>query len=216
MLAKILPVALYIYAGYSIAKVLWQERQKLHLVPVNIWKRFSLPMFCLVLGQFIGVLLLAVALRSLKIPLFNWAWSDWFVKGGGNITASPFAVHGGPMTKVLQTIFFVALICALPFLALYEEKIFRSNKLRWKQVVVASIAFGFVHPLLAGVPVYAGLCLSLSGLFLACIYRREYHRILGQGMSESFADHEATMQAGAYHTLHNSIFVVLIFIGAML
>ena len=65
--------------------------------------------------------------------------------------------------------FVVLLAVAMPQLVAGEERLFRAGTRSWAQAVGRSVVFGLAH-LVSGVPIAAGLALSIAGLW----FTRQY------------------------------------------
>lgn len=129
--------------------------------------------------------------------------------------------HMLPMTIVFLTALFVA----VPFMAHVEEQLFREGVTEWRRIVPRSIAFGLVH-CIVGIPLAAGLALSISGLYYGWRYKQAYAaqiaKIRGVKNWDQALDAfivartEAVLVSTTYHTLWNALLVGIMLFGAVL
>lgn len=106
-------------------------------------------------------------------PFFRWSWlrlfknndgnEDESEKFEGNICIMPTRV------KYLGLLFLGLFIANLPAFALIEEKWFRQGIQNWTDGILWSILFGVIH-CLVGVPICAGLAISIAGLWFTHQY----------------------------------------------
>lgn len=119
-----------------------------------------------------AVILIAVCLYKLH-PFFKWSWFYLFRdKGesgnkekemGTNICLLPINI------KYFGLVFLGLLVFNLPQFALAEEKWFREGIQNWNEGILWSILFGLTHCLF-GVPICAGLAISIAGLWFTHQY----------------------------------------------
>lgn len=103
-------------------------------------------------------------------------------------------VHLIPLQIKYFGLFFAVLLCLnLPSLALAEEKIFRNGTTGWIQGIAFSFIFGIVH-CIVGVPIAAGLAISLAGLWYT-------HQYFVGGIELS----------ALHHTTFNLILILILF-----
>ncbi|HEY3268103.1 MAG TPA: hypothetical protein VGM37_14355 [Armatimonadota bacterium] len=95
--------------------------------------------------------------------------------------------------RYVGPVFLVALTACIPWFARVEELEFREGTRGWRDAAKRSLRFGLAHSVWAGVPVYAGLALTVSGLWLTYQYKRG-------GVERSTV----------YHTTHNLIIVAVL------
>lgn len=118
-----------------------------------------------------------VGIKSLA-PFTTWSIFRLFGKeSSGNVSVAPLKI------PYFSAVFFAFFVVNLPYLAMVEERIFREGTSGWKDAIVRSLLFGFVH-CLVGVPLYAGAALSLAGLWFSFMYFK--------GGVEASALHHAT------------------------
>lgn len=115
------------------------------------------------------VLLCAVALMEWIPSVFGWSWlsaiatkSDGPVSGQ-NLNLSAVKI---PWFGILFTLL---LALNIPRLARLEEAAFRRGTKGWADAIPRSLKFGFMH-MIVGVPLAAGLCLTISGLWFTWNY----------------------------------------------
>ncbi|MEK7636145.1 MAG: hypothetical protein AAB362_00425 [Patescibacteria group bacterium] len=204
----------------------------------SVWKMFRFKMFFEVLG---ALSLTSIAFLALweYVPIFRWGWLNLFIKGGGNIIIAPVLESSGSpsvFVRLLPPLFFATLLIALPFMAHYEERVFRRGYHEWREIWIQSVKFGLIH-LFVGVPLAAAIALIGVGFFYACKYRtalRNQNKVFASFLEEtqqvkerardvgvrgeirvgvvSDLEDEAVMTSTAYHTLYNSLLVLLLLI----
>jgi hypothetical protein len=201
---------LVLFTLYSLSSTLISERGNYHFI-WSVWRRFRVTMFleCLVLA----VLLVTAVVLLLQVPFLKFGWTSLFYNGeAGNILFAPIAAgreSSNPYVRFLVPSFLVFLIVTFPFLAHFEEKTFRKGYNTWGQITKKSIEFGLIH-CVAGIPIGAGIALIIPGFFFAFKYKQALDR-----NPESFSfywekENEAVMVATTYHTLYNTIMVLLL------
>ncbi len=208
----IVKVLLALLAVATIVFELYKNWDNLGFI-IKIWKRFRLMMFFECFGMLVFVVVGFLLLNS-YIPILSWGWSNLIYSGGGNILLSPVidSVKDGEVVfTAIGTIFLVALLFGLPFMAHYEEVAFRSysSSRDWLYVIIQSLKFGFIH-LLVGVPISIGLLLSVVGLFYALKYINAYIKATDQGLGPEDSNEEALLNCTAYHTMYNSILILVL------
>lgn len=109
-----------------------------------------------------------------NVPFLRVGW--WSLAGGvGNVYLGQTGNEGlGWRLVGLAVPLLLALV--LPIAALVEESIFRSGleRQRWTVRVARQAAFGFLHCLLAGVPLAAGFAIGVAGGYYAVVYLCAY------------------------------------------
>jgi hypothetical protein len=110
---------------------------------------------------------IGTAVLLFQVPWLQWGWYA-LVSGGhqGNVMIS--ALSG---TAWLFLPFLALLAVAMPHLVRSEEVSFREGTVTWAQGVRRSVGFGLMH-LTAGVPIAAGLALTIAGLWYTHQYMR--------------------------------------------
>lgn len=130
--------------------------------------------------------------------VFRWSWWNLVGKGKNsqgespNINLIPFRI------KYFGVVFGLLFLLNLPYLANFEEKIFRQGTGDWFDGTLRSVAFGLAHSLLAGVPIAAGVAISFAGLAFTHFY-------FEGGISESTL----------YHTTYNLIIVSVLLLSVV-
>jgi hypothetical protein len=206
-------VLLVLLAVAGIALLLIAERRNYEFV-WSVWRRFRIKMFFECLG--IVTLTIAVAVALLRIPGLKYGWINIFFGGSGNMLIRPIQEGSDSvniLVRVMVPVFFVALAFVLPFLARFEERIFRKGHDEWSSIVRQSVKFGLVH-CLVGVPLAAGIALIIPGLFYGLKYKRAFDRSTDM-MGYRQAEDEAVMVSTAYHTMYNMIVVGLLLLVAL-
>ncbi len=198
--------ALVAFALANVVLPLISERRNLRFV-WQVWGRFRFGMFF----QCFGVLLITAmvcASLALLVPPLKYGWLNIFIEGGGNPLVAPVmegSQSANSLIRLLVPIFFGAVILVLPFLAKYEEVMFREGHEKWNEIIWQSIKFGPIHCLI-GVPLTAGLALILVGLFYGYHYKRAYEQSVPK-FGPLVAREEALLTSTAYHTMFNTIVV---------
>lgn len=98
------------------------------------------------------------------IPNTSYEWEENGKKVTGiNINLIPFKI---PLVSV---IFGALLFIYLPTAALWEEELFRAGTNSWQEGLLRSFLFGVAH-CLVGVPIGAGLAITVSGVWFTWCY----------------------------------------------
>jgi hypothetical protein len=103
------------------------------------------------------------------VPFLKWSvlslvpTEDGKEREGTNIHLIPLQV------KYLGLIFAALLAFNLPLVTRTEEMIFRNGLMNWQQGLLSSLLFGFAH-CLVGVPLVAGICLTIAGIWFTHTY----------------------------------------------
>jgi hypothetical protein len=146
------------------------------------------------------VAVITVFVGLLKVaPFLKWSWFSLFSKKdpetgestpqeGANIHLIPSNV------KYFGLAFLVLLAINLPQYARMEEEWFREGTISWEQGLLISVLFGLVH-CLVGVPIAAGLAISIAGLWFT-------HQYFVGGVDLSTV----------HHTTYNLILVSVLFV----
>jgi hypothetical protein len=82
---------------------------------------------------------------------------------GGNVSLV------GTEIKYIGVIVSLLMMTALPYLAYFEELLFRQGTVNWRDGILRSIAFGFSH-MLVGVPLGPAIAITAAGLFFTQVY----------------------------------------------
>lgn len=160
-----------------------------------------------------GPLMLIYVLFPKTPYVLNLGWSRLVTDAHSNVNlALPLKAAQESTLGLILFSWLIPVLCAcLPVLAYAEECIFRHKRISWAAILPASIAFGFAHALVAGIPIRAGLELSWVGLFYALVYRRAY--VASVGVEGAHLAHEnALLTSSSYHLFNNTIVVGLFFI----
>lgn len=117
------------------------------------------------------VLVCAVSLMEWSPRVFGWSWLSMLATesdgpvSGQNLNLSAVKI------RWFGVLFTALLALNIPRLARLEEAAFRRGTKSWTDALPRSLKFGFMH-MIVGVPVAAGLCLTLSGLWFTWNYFR--------------------------------------------
>jgi len=222
------------YAIFTIAQAYYCESPNFGFV-WQIVKRFR---FLMLLETLVVMSVTITTIVWLcQMPILNCGWLNLFDMSGNMLTSPIIEGSNSPYVgiRILVPIFFLTLMPLLPFFARYEEWAFRANCFSWRQIVKWSIIFGLVH-CIVGVPLGAGLSLSIPGFFFGYKYRQAFLKalsadgvdekdnciILGkinipEGEEEEYltqqvceAEQEAILVSTSYHTMYNMIIVGLL------
>lgn len=146
----------------------------------------------------------AICFGLLKaFPFLEWSWFSLFSRSDENTDQvaerSGINIHLLPAeVKYFGPVFLIILMLNLPHWAYMEEVWFRQDTISWGHGVYRSLVFGMVH-CLVGVPLAAGLSISVCGLWFT------YQYFLG-GVELSTL----------HHTTYNLILVSLLFVVLLL
>ncbi len=138
------------------------------------------------------ILALIMLLMSLSPQVMGFSWLNLLAttkeeaSSGTNLMVAPAEI---PWFGI---IFGGLLALNMPRLARREEEIFRRGTVDWKDGALRSLKFGLIH-MVVGVPLAAGLALSVAGLFFTWRYFKGGVR-----------------EASFYHSLHNLGILVLL------
>ncbi len=215
LVMKIITVALVVFAVANIALPLYANRHKLGFV-WHIWKRFRFKMFLEVLGMMTATTAVTIFLVEF-LPFTKWGWLNIFVKGGGNVIIAPVleaSKSSSFLIRILPILFLASLLIAAPFLAKIEEEAFRKGHYEWRKIAEQAMPFGLIH-MLVGVPLAVGVALIGAGFFFGYKYRRAFNQLKEQ-MSWNEAQNEAVIVTTTYHTLYNSVIVVVLLVRAII
>lgn len=229
---------LVLAATGSVVYELYTQRNRLGFV-WSVWKRFRPLMLVEVLFTLILTITMIVGLWT-YVPFLHWGWLNLFVSGGGNVILAPVAEgseSSSMIVRMLPPIFFVAILVAFPFMAHYEEEKYRRGYHEWRDIARQSVKFGLVH-LWVGIPLAAGIGLIIPGFFFAWKYRSALNNTVDPGIWDQIQDieekaqsmgikgkirveagteqeDEAVMVSTTYHTLYNSLLVLLLLVLAV-
>lgn len=147
----------------------------------------------MIMQNFFLLVFVVSVIYALDVPelpaLLRWSWVDTFVRVASrfnNATQSVAPFQAQPQDHsdhtdsesiitwlielpLLGTCFLYLLMRLLPFYAEYEEKEFREGTQTWKEGVLRSLEFGFLHCIM-GVPLFVGMTLTIPGLWLTYQY----------------------------------------------
>lgn len=208
VLLVILKVMLAAFAIAMVSKTVYGERKNLGFI-FKIYSRFRVLMFLKVLAILFFTIASFLVIRN--IPYFNYGWMDLFLKGGGNLLIAPVMEASDASSiwiKIVPFGFLSLLLIALPYLAHYEEKEFRKGRVAWSDITKKSIEFGLVH-CIVGIPLAAGVALIGTGFFYAWTYRQGFLKEMAAHGNKEQAEEEAVLTSTAYHTLYNTVLILL-------
>lgn len=145
----------------------------------------------------------------LRVPGLSFGW--WTAIGGVGNPVFGASEHGltGDAAVLLSGIFGALLLLSLPLLVEREEWIFRrgaEHRGLFANVAYA-LLFGLMH-VLVGIPVGAGLALSLGGAYFTHVYLETYRATRSQAT--------ALMESTRAHLGYNLVIVALVLIAVSL
>ena len=204
-------ILLFVFAIANVAFVLRTERNNLGFAK-QVWRQFRIGMFFQCFLLLVLTIVVAVLLVT-HVPGLKYGWMHLFVSNGGNALIAPVTDASSSdylLLRLVPIAFCLALLVAIPFLAKFEEEMFRKSHTEWKSIWWQSTKFGLIH-CLVGIPIGFGIALIMSGLFYAYHYKRTFEKNLGTiGYWE--AEEKAVMVSTTYHTMYNSILVTLLLV----
>lgn len=128
------------------------------------------------IADFAFTMAVAALLANLGPDALRWGWWRMLSGHGG----SPLAGGGGdtpfkPLFFVMIPLVFVL----VPILAWQEERVFRRGIATdgWPKRIWRCLAFGMVHCLMMGMPIFIGLAIAASAGLKAALYCRIVHRL---------------------------------------
>lgn len=214
ILLTIAKVCLVAIAISGVLQPLITERKNYGFV-WNVMRRYTIGLFFRALGTLFLTVFVGVVLYT-SVPFLKYGWLNAFYESGGNVLIRPIqegAVSDSVLYRVLAILFFVVLLFVVPFLAKFEEEIFRKGYITWPTIGMQSVKFGLIH-CIVGVPLAFGLALSITGLFYGWIYQRVFFQVAPVRGIETAFD-EALMASTVAHSMSNTI-VITFMIGCML
>lgn len=175
--------------------------------------------------EIIGLILITIVIFTFLytyVPFLKYGWLNLFVEGGGTILVTPVVEESRSSNLIFRFMppaFFFIFLLAIPSLAKLEEEIYRRGFIKWKDISIQSIKFGFAH-LIMGVPLAAAIALIFSGLFYGYKYRKAflnfYHLSNKQLFEDRMIEDKAITISTTYHALYNSILAIGLIIAAIL
>lgn len=201
--------------AYAIVSELVEKRNELGFIK-DVWKKFRIGMFF----QSLLVIILVIATYAITtefVPGANYGWSQLIFSDGGNIAVEPFVDASESRYQVvrfLPVIFLSIFLIALPFIAKWEEEVFREGYIEWKEILWQSTKFGFAHCIYAGVPIGAGIALIIAGLFFGYHYKKSFEKNL-DNLGYWEAEENAVFHSTVVHTMYNSILITLLLVGSI-
>lgn len=226
LLETTLKVIIGLFVAFSVGHALYERRNDLGFV-LEVWKQFSWKQLVLSGLAVATTITLFLTLYEAH-PFFQWGWYQYLGGEAGNIAVAPAsdaAQQGGFWGALIATLFVGALLVSLPFLALYEEIVFRMGIRDWKGWVWQACIFGPIH-LVVGVPIAIGVALIGMGLLWGGIYWYDYRHGEGPPQTELAArlvsqrggnmdDQRAIERAAILHAFYNTLIVTPLFLGML-
>jgi hypothetical protein len=141
--------------------------------------------------------------------LLNWGW--WSAMGGsGNvILGNNVELFGEVGSAWIGRVMLVVIAVLMPNLVTWEERLFRRGIERKTALgrVAWAVAFGLFH-LVAGLPLYAALALSVLGLYCSQRYMTTYKK-LEPTKGTALARREAVLESTRAHLGFNTLGLVV-------
>ena len=185
--------AFAIYVTYDFVKYARSGMAKRHM---TVFAKRSAKEWAQALGlvavEIVVVVGLIGVLMSIGNPVLNFSWLNLLVTAKDDPNAGTNLMVAPAQIPWFGAIFGGLLAMNMPRLARREEEMFRRGTRDWKHAAPRSLHFGLIH-MIVGVPLAAGLALSLAGLFFSWRY-------FAGGVRES----------SFYHTLHNYGILILL------
>lgn len=155
------------------------------------------------------VAVLASLVLLLQVPYLDFGW--WTAIGGIGNPVFGASEHGlqGDAAVLLPILFGVLLLVSLPLLVEREEWIFRRGAERRGIVrnAMAALLFGLMH-VLVGIPIGAGLALSIGGAYFTHVYLRAFR--------ETRSQRAALAESTRAHLGYDLVIVVLVLVALAL
>jgi hypothetical protein len=214
----------------TVAAIAWTERK---YFPAIIALYRSLDHATVARGALLAIGTAATAALAVWLApeALMWGWPKLFGVTAGNILLTPVTTPAAsPMqtplpvppppgftlaaVALLLTVlsFLVILLYVMPGIVRREEDVFRRGVVTHGRMVFKSLAFGFSH-LLVGLPIVAGLVLSLPGYILARTYRTAHLAALASGMSETDAAQAGAEASTRLHLAYNATLILSVGLG---
>ncbi|HLF99051.1 MAG TPA: hypothetical protein VI916_01160 [Acidimicrobiia bacterium] len=166
------------------------RRQFLHAVPVLI-------------------AVMAALIALLQVPGLSFGW--WTAIGGVGNPVFGASEHGleGDSSILLSGLFVALLLVSLPLLVEREEMIFRRGAEQRGAFANTGFAllFGLLH-VLVGIPIAAGLAISIGGGYFTHVYLRAFRETRSQA--------EALLASTRAHLAYNLVLISLVVVTLVL
>lgn len=128
------------------------------------------------------------------VPILRWSWLSLLPETANGEKASGNLLVQGLRIPYFVYIFWALLVLNIPRLAMAEEEEFRRGVRTWPKMILMSIYFGIAH-CIVGIPIAAGLALSISGVWFGLVYWRGGVRL-----------------SASAHAIHNWVLMLLFLI----
>lgn len=152
------------------------------------------------------VAVLTALVVLLQVPGLDLGW--WTAIGGVGNPVFGTSEHGlsGDAAVLLSALFGVLLLVSLPLLVEREEWVFRRGAERRSMRANAAfaVAFGAMH-VLVGIPIGAGLALSIGGVYFTRVYLRAFR--------DTRSPTEALLESTRAHLGYNVVIVSLVLLA---
>lgn len=210
------------FAVVAVGQLLWESRSRLHFL-ADI---YGPPFRDYLYGVGLAVLTIStvVVLHDLVPSFLRHGWFSLLTGTDGSLATAPITAgrsssssETGPNLGliIVGVVFWAMLVAATPFIAQYEERMFRAREVLPGRIVLKSTLFGLMH-LVVGIPVYAAFALIVTGLCLGLVYRRAHRAALAKGMSTEAAVDAGLRRSTRLHAHYNFTLTMLLLLGIVL
>lgn len=177
----------------------------------------------MLLGVFLSILiLLKIGIpKILTLSLFSlfnlFGDNGSGITDGTNLNLALFSYD----SAVVVTSFWIVLLLCLPYLALLEEKKYRSNYFGTKERIYQSIKFGFVH-MIVGIPLFAAIILCFVGWIFSVKYVKGFNAVYNREDSLDLdikmlkSEENGINESTSLHAKYNLILITLVYVLALL
>lgn len=207
-------IILALIFGYIVTDIFFTVRNEKSRIKFlkQIYGQITLRIF----GECVAVLAFALVVSIWlfdRFPLLSYGWLGLVTGQSGNILLAPVveaSESGVRWLEISALILVTALIPVLPFLARWEEEVFRRSCISLGGIVRSSLIFGPVH-LFMGIPIGSALALTLIGFFYGYKFYKSYHRLIPNHTDKEARD-LSVLHTTACHTTCNTIITVVLFL----
>ncbi len=153
--------------------------------------------------------LLGYVLHTHVGGLLDWGW--WSAIGGhGNVVLGKNEqLFGAAGSLWIGRTMLLVIAVLMPNLVTFEERLFRrgiERKTPWRRAGIA-VGFGLFH-LIAGLPIWATLALSVLGFYCSHVYMRTYRAVLPL-KGDALARRHAVLESTRAHVGFNALGVLV-------
>jgi len=181
---------------------------------LKVWREFRFSMLIEVAVLY-GIILGLAFLLSEFLPVTNWSITTY----GSNLIFAPVSAgleSSEVIFHILSILFFIVLFFFLPFLANWEEELFRRKRHKWKPLVIQALVFGPVH-LFSGSSIATCVAIIFGGLFLGYKYRVAFLKEMKKtDNNNQQSEDRGVLTSTAYHSMYNSLAFLIGLIGLLI